>query len=509
MYVLLHQLLGFATQWTCSGTLTSALLVAGFLVCLGFFYKIIVSPYLSPLRKIPGPYVPSLLLGNIKELYTGNAIDPFVRWINTFGSGLLVYAELFGDRRVLIADAEATKQVLITKVKNYKKPKLYRLFDQVVGNGLLNLNGNEHLVQRKLCQGAFKLSVIKNVVPSLQNHAEELASLWSGKLLNHNETELSIGDDLHHLTLDVVTEFSCGYKCNALINPDQPESQAFEYLLKGFTPSLLRTFLPNVAYFLSDREYSKNLDMSNKLVKQIIQNKRAEISHLKDESKCSDLLSMMLFAECTVTGMKFSEEQLRDNIMTFMLAGHESTAATLIWTLYCLSEHQSVQTRVRDEMMSEIPKEGKAITFENLDNLTYMSCLIKETLRLYPAASMVFREAVHNDYINGYFIPAGTILNVNIGALHRNPKYWDNADEFNPDRFLDESKLHSCSFLPFLVGSRTCIGFKFALLEIKITLCTLLRHFKFSPVPGVTYKKCQMITVRPDPPMRLVAEIIS
>ncbi|XP_046563385.1 cytochrome P450 monooxygenase 169-like [Haliotis rubra] len=493
----------------------SSVLVYGIIFGLSYgFYKVILRPYLTPLRKIPGRPIGNIFLGNLREIFGGESIDVYVKWVKEMKTGMIRYNHILGQQRLLVAEADAMKHIMVTHSKNYVKPTfLFRLFTRVTGDGLISLNGEQHLTQRKLCLGAFKSSFLKNMIPAIQKHGEELVDFWAQKLTENEDTDLDVGDDMSRMTMDIISECGFGYNTEALHKPEQKGCRAFTDLLYGFKPNIMRVFFPWLNSHLpseENRKFARNLSVTNKMIHDVISNKQKALEECTDESKLSDLLSMLLLARDTESGEGLSRQQLRDHVMTFMLSGHETTATSMTWCLLKLSQCAEIQKRLCDEVTAILPPKGQPITIEHLEKMPYLACVVKETLRLYPAAPMTFRTAVNDDVLNGYFIPAGTIINIQVGALHRNPAYWTDPEEFKPERFMDDSKVHPYSWLPFVAGPRMCIGYKFALMEMKVILAILFREFdhKLSN-PDQIYKKRQRITMRPDPAPKLKAKVLN
>ncbi|XP_046581356.1 cytochrome P450 monooxygenase 169-like [Haliotis rubra] len=306
----------------------SSVLVYGIIFGLSYgFYKVILRPYLTPLRKIPGRPIGNIFLGNFREIFGGESIDVYVKWVKEMKSGMIRYNHILGQQRLMVAEADAMKHIMVTHSKNYVKSTfLFRLFTRVTGDGLISLNGEQHLTQRKLCLGAFKSSFLKNMIPAIQKHGEELVDFWAQKLTENEDTDLDVGDDMSRMTMDIISECGFGYNTEALHKPEQKGCRAFTDLLYGFKPSLMRVFLPWLNSHLpseENRKFARNLSVTNKMIHDVISNKQKALEECTDESKLTDLLSMLLLARDTESGEGLSRQQLRDHVMTFMLAGHE------------------------------------------------------------------------------------------------------------------------------------------------------------------------------------------
>lgn len=491
----------------------------GFTLLLSWlFSKMFIFPKLSPLNKIPGIPVSwkQLAFGHLPEIIRKEAIDPYIGWVKEMKTGIIRYRHILGNQRVMIADADAVKDVLVTHALHYPRPVfLFGFFNQVVGGtSLLTLEGHEHAVQRRLCSSAFTLSSVQALLPTFQKHVERLCDMWTTEIRSSTEgpTKLNIQTCLSKMTFDIISEAAFGYKSDSLTNPLEKSSAAFNFLL---TPSgssverLFRMLLPNIYNKLPsefNRKFQQSLDFLHSLIVTVIEEKREKMAADRTGKGSSmDLLEKLLLAKDVETGAGLSKTQIRDHVMTFMLAGHETTAANLMWILLSLAKDPYIQTKARQEVMSHLPDLGQPITYEDIEQMPYINCVVKEGLRLYPPAPVVLRQATkHMTLCDRFDIPKDTIINISIGALHRNPAYWgEDAEEFRPERFLDEERIPQQAYQPFISGPHMCIGYKFSLLEARLALALMLRHFEFSPLPDVTYRKRQMVTMRPDPPLCL------
>ncbi|MGA1614447.1 MAG: cytochrome P450, partial [Lutimaribacter sp.] len=215
-------------------------------------------------------------------------------------------------------------------------------------------------------------------------------------------------------------------------------------------------------------------------------------------------LDLLLSAEDPKTGRRMTTEEIRDNLLTFIVAGHETTALTLAWSFYLCAFAPDVQDRARAEAQSVL--QGRAATAKDLPNLPYIRQIIDEALRLYPPAGIISRTAQRHDTLCGRQVLPGDTVMVPIYALHRNHLLWENPDQFNPDRFAQRKSIDRYAYLPFGDGPRICIGASFALQEAVIILATLLSRFRFTPVPGRNPDPVMILTLRPQGGVWLMAE---
>jgi cytochrome P450 len=208
-----------------------------------------------------------------------------------------------------------------------------------------------------------------------------------------------------------------------------------------------------------------------------------------------DLLDMLLAAQDHKSGRAMTTAELRDNLLTFIVAGHETTAQTLAWALYLMGFDEGAQTRARHEAQSVL--DGRVAGAQDLEQLPFIRSIIDETLRLYPAGGMLSRTAMADDTLAGAAIKRGDTVMIPAYALGRHRDLWEEPDAFRPDRFADRKTIDRYAYLPFGDGPRICIGASFALQEAVIILATLLSRFKFTAVKGRTPDPKMLITLRP------------
>ncbi|MEL6888487.1 MAG: cytochrome P450 [Pseudomonadota bacterium] len=217
-----------------------------------------------------------------------------------------------------------------------------------------------------------------------------------------------------------------------------------------------------------------------------------------------DLLDLLLAGQDQETGQKMSTETLRNNLLTFIVAGHETTALSLAWSLYLMGFDPAAQDRARAEAQAALG--GRTATADDLPNLPFVRAIIDEALRLYPPAGMVSRTAMADDVLGDTEIRKGDTVMIPIYALHRSQLLWDDPDAFVPDRFLDRRAIQRFAYLPFGDGPRICIGASFALQEAVLVLATLLSRFRFHAVPGHAPDPVMILTLRPEGGVWLTAE---
>lgn len=433
-------------------------------------------------------------------------------WFQNLKSPISRHFWLFGEERVGIADADLAKQILINKSKIYTKGKEnYDILRHLLGNGLVLAEGIVHHKHRKLCNNFFKINSLKNVVSIFEKFSKDLIDVWLTEIhKTHHQTEnesfaeFSIEEELTNFTLDVIGKFAFNYDFNSIKHCNHEITENMRNIIGNFEITwgfIIFSLFPylNTSYAVN---YKKQIEKINNTIYSVIQKQREALKELSDEFQVTNLLASLLMAKDEETGDKMDDTQIRDEVMTFMLAGHETTGITLNWCLLEAARHPEMQQKIRDELNSVITH-GSSLSYDHLEKLIYTKCFIQETLRMYPAAPALGRQAVEDNYLHGYLIPKGTNVFIDINVIHKNPKYWDEPYEFRPERFFNTSAIYPYSYLPFMAGSRMCIGYKFAMMEMTTVLARLVSNFQFEMIPGVTYTRVQKLTLRPSPSLVL------
>lgn len=374
-------------------------------------------------------------------------------------------------RDILITNASG-----IRKDDEYTNPKtgLARFF----GTGLLTSEGEFWKRQRKLIAPAFHTQRVSAYADTMVRYAQELVNTWrDGELRN-------IASDMMNLTMNIIS-----YTLFSSTNQDDNQriGQAVEIIQKIFSDGgVLPVWFPTRARYRGKRA-ERDL---NHMVYRILAERRAD---LRDTG---DLLSMLLLTEGD-NGERMTDKEIRDEIVTLYLAGHETTANTLNWTFYLLSRHPEVEKRMHAELDTVLA--GRAPTLADLPHLRYTEQVIKESLRLYPPAWAFSREAIVDLNIGGYDVPAGSIIQIMPYFIHRNPHVWERPSEFDPDRFSEANihKIDKWAYIPFGGGQRICIGQSFAMLEAHLILVTIASRYQLRLKEGHIVKPFAAITLYP------------
>ncbi len=384
------------------------------------------------------------------------------------------YFDRFGDtfslkigrnKHVMLSrDNEVAQHILQKAHKNYQKSELQTKFiSKYLGNGLLTANGDFWLKQRRLIQPAFHKQKMNQLVDNMQQTIiAELENL-------PEEKPLDLFPLMNHLAFNVVAKSLFHIPLETKMNRLKTIiSEVQDFLIKE-----IRT--PYKAFwFRISGQIKKHQDLAletDAIIREII------VARTQSGEKQNDLLDMLLETRYEDTGEAMSTQQLIDEIKILFIAGHETTANALTFILHLLGNHPEIQQKVFKEQLV-IAAETEDLT-EQLQKMTYTNAVINEAMRLFPPAWITDRENIEDDTLLGYHIKKGTLIGVSFYELHRNPKYWENPETFDPERFLGERKKESYPyFYPFGAGPRMCIGMGFAMYEMGLALAYLIKKYE-------------------------------
>lgn len=390
----------------------------------------------------------------------------------------------------LITHPDGVEHVLKRNQKNYRKPDSFiRPVSLLAGRGLLTNEGESWLRQRRLAQSAFHRKRLAALAVLMARSAELTVQRWAERQVQEPAPVIDVLGEMTRLTLGIASQalFSIDYSDDAdRVGP--AVRIAFEYLnYQMNSPFALPVRIPTQR----NRRFLNARRTLDKLVYDLIRERKHTSEHR------GDLLSMLMDARDEETGEGMSDTQLRNEVLTLLIAGHETTSAALAWTWYLLALHPGAESRLHAELTSVVG--GRTPTAADLSTLPYTRMVFEEAFRLYPPAWGQPRQAVNEDRIGGYRIPAGALITLSQWVTHRHPDFWENADAFVPDRFAPERSAGRPAFayFPFGGGARGCIGSSFALMEAQIILATLAQHFRLELVPGYPVKRDPTFTLRP------------
>jgi cytochrome P450 len=382
---------------------------------------------------------------------------------------------------VLLNHPDLIKEVLVTKASFFKKGRGLQIAGQFLGNGLLTSEGETHKRQRRLMQPQFHLKQVSTFADLMSEHTERLISSWT-----HLE-DRNIHRDMTELALGIINKTMFGH---TMTEDVQKIGEIIESGSRSNYQQARRILsLPKFLTSKKDERLKQSRTYLDRIIYSMIENRR---NH-SDEHH--DLLSLLLEAK-DEDGSQMTDKEIRDQLITIYIAGHETTANTLTWTWFLLSQNKEAERKFWTELDEVL--EGRPPRFHDIPNLTYTNQIIQESMRLFPAAWVIGREAIETIDIGGKVISKGDTLLMSQYAMHRNPKYFENPDQFKPERFdLDFLKtIPSYAYFPFGGGPRVCIGNNFALMETAIVLAVIGQRFRMEVYDAKTVKPEALITLR-------------
>ncbi|GGW37466.1 hypothetical protein GCM10010381_22740 [Streptomyces xantholiticus] len=372
----------------------------------------------------------------------------------------------------LVTEPDAVSRVLKENSANYVRGTLYEQFRTVMGNGLLTTDGDDWKAHRRAVQPVFLRKAVAAIEPNVVRATNEMLDEWEVKACRGEPVDL-VTETLR-LTLVTLSRSLFGYD----IRPATPVlkdvvNNVIEVMFKhGSVAEMLPSWLPT----RRNRLISRDRRIFTRLVTEIRDNHAATGE--------GPLMELIEAATDPVTGARWSDEEIRDEMLTIYLAGHETTAVALLWTLVSIANHPGVADEMDEELAREL---GRATpTAQDVERLSYTNQVVDESLRMYPPIWIYPRDAVADDELAGFHIPAKSSVLLSPLASHRNPRYWKNPQAFDPHRF-DPDRVKErprMAYFPFGAGARMCIGNFMALLELRMIVAMIHQRFRLSLVPG-------------------------
>lgn len=431
----------------------------------------------TPQKIAPGP-PGHFLLGNLQE-FRRDVLGLVTQSAATYGD--IVRCRLGPQVVHLINHPDFIEQILQKRSANYdKETRSSAYIKSVTGDSLLTCNGEFWKRQRRMDQPAFHHCQIAGFATKMTDAAQRMLERWSGK------PSLDVASEMAHLTYSIVGETLFSFNTGE-------DAATVERAMRVILPHIFSRMgqlihLPLSVPTPANRRFHRALAAVDEVVYRIIrQHRKAEVS---GETK-NDLLSMLLRARDGETGTGLSDTQLRNETITFLLAGHETTANALTWIFYLISQNPEVEQTLLAEISAVL--DGQTPKLEDVSKLTFTKSVIQESMRLYPPIWIIERRVIAEDKIGGYTLPRGSSVVISPYALHRHPGFWDRPEVFDPSRF---PRGNPPAYLPFGLGPRFCIGNEFAMLEAQLITVMVLQKFQLRLVQGHPVEPQPDITLR-------------
>jgi cytochrome P450 len=402
---------------------------------------------------------------------------------------------VFGSSRLLVNEPAAIKRVLLDNAANYRKTEIVRrILEPGLGKGLITSEGETWRRHRRTMSPAFDLRSVASYASIITGAAQELLTTWRG--LGAGAC-VDVAPAMMQVTLNIISR--------TMFSSDSDHIVAIMERGAGRYQSEMR---PNIMDFLKFPAWLAGLPR-RRVAQRTLREFDEEIDRLiKSRSDGArgpnDLLARLMAARDGETGGGMSEQEVRDQVITIFMAGHETTANAMTWTWYLLSQHPAEEAKLHAELDSVL--NGRAPDSEDLSKLIYTRMVIDESLRLYPPAHIITREAMAEDFLAGRRVPKGTNVLIAPWVLHRHVKLWQDPGRFDPERFRPESmeSRPRFAYLPFGGGRRVCIGAAFATAEATLLLATIAQRFRLQLAAGHPVEAQALITLRARHGMKMV-----
>jgi len=400
-----------------------------------------------------------------------------------------------GKRWHMVMDPEAIRRMLLEQLDIYPKSLVTKnLLRPAIGDSLFIAEGAHWRWQRRAAAPVFSHRNVMNLGPVMTAAAERSCE----RIAAAGPRAIDMAEDMVRTTFDVIADvtfsgdgsFDAGAVHNAINDYIGEAGKISLFDILGFPD-----WVPRPGRIMSGGA----VNQMKRIADQAVEARRA-----RGPQGVPDLLDLLLDGEDPETERRMNTAELRDNLLTFIVAGHETTALSLGWALYLCAFDQQVQDRARTQAQEVL--QGRAATAGDIEHLPLIRQIIDEALRLYPPAGIISRTAMAEDTLCGREVQKGDTVMIPIYALHRNHLLWDDPDAFRPERFADRKAIPRYAFLPFGDGPRICIGASFAIQEAVIVLATLLSRFRFPPVAGRDPDPVMILTLRPEGGVWLEAE---
>ena len=412
---------------------------------------------------------------------TKNPLGVMMDWFQTYGD--MVHLQ-FGDTNhvYLLSNPDHIHEVLVEKADQFHKAVKYkdeqRGLARLLGNGLITSDGDYWRQQRKLMQPAFHARRIETYATIMVNYTQQMLDSW------RDGSTLDVAEAMMQLTLAIVARTILDTDLAGDAEQIAEAVSVFQNL--AFGVDIFPLWLPTPAHI---RQASVGKAMDQMVARLITERRTSAVDR-------GDLLSMLLMTTDEY-GNGMNDKQIRDEVVTLFLAGHETTANALNWTWYLLAQHPEVEATLHNELDAVL--QGNPPTLADLKRLPYTERVIKESMRLYPPVWSMSRQAIETVDIGGYRIAKGSEVNIITYATHHDARWWSDPERFRPERFSPENEREfpKLAYLPFSSGPRVCIGNSFAMVEAQLILATIAQRSRLTLTDGYKVQPEALITLRP------------
>jgi cytochrome P450 len=409
------------------------------------------------------------------------SLERLRRYFTEFGDVYRVFAPARGVYNYVINHPDDIKRVLLSNHRNYTKGEGMDRVKILLGNGIMTSEGDFWRRQRRMMQPSFHRRVIDQFSALIGEVNEKFAARWAEKAARGEAVDMS--DDTSELTLEIVLRSIFGTDLARL--EKQFGANPFEVVAKEQN---------------RDLKFAFRFRSLTKLVAELIERRRRE------PGEHFDFLSMLMATRDRETDQGMSDKELIDEVLTLIVAGHETTAAALTWAWYLISEHPQVQEQLQAE--ADRTSADQALSLGAAESLAFTHQVLQEALRLYPPGWLITRRTLEADELGGYPIAPRTDVFISPYLLHRHPAFWSEPEEFKPERFagIDAEERHRFSYIPFAVGPRHCIGENIAMFEMLVHVHAMSRRFRLTRAGSEPIELEAQINLRPRSHLMMTVE---
>jgi cytochrome P450 len=409
------------------------------------------------------------------------SLERLRRYFTEFGDVYRVFAPARGVYNYVINHPDDIKRVLLSNHRNYTKGEGMDRVKILLGNGIMTSEGDFWRRQRRMMQPSFHRRVIDQFSALIGEVNEKFAARWAEKAARGEAVDMS--DDTSELTLEIVLRSIFGTDLARL--EKQFGANPFEVVAKEQN---------------RDLKFAFRFRSLTKLVAELIERRRRE------PGEHFDFLSMLMATRDRETDQGMSDKELIDEVLTLIVAGHETTAAALTWAWYLISEHPQVQEQLQAE--ADRTSADQALSLGAAESLAFTHQVLQEALRLYPPGWLITRRTLEADELGGYPIAPRTDVFISPYLLHRHPAFWSEPEEFKPERFagIDAEERHRFSYIPFAVGPRHCIGENIAMFEMLVHVHAMSRRFRLTRADSEPIELEAQINLRPRSHLMMTVE---
>jgi len=410
----------------------------------------------------------------------------------------IIVERIFWRRMFIINEPNAIRRVVLDNADNYTKSEVgRRLLEPGLGRGLLTSEGETWRRHRRIMAPSFDPRSVNGYAPIMTDVTNELLAKWDAL---PEPRELDVAAAMMHLTLHIISRAMFSSDSDEIVDVVERGVNQYQTTVRPSLLDLLHVPLW-LARFLAPKPTEGIFDEFDAKVDRLL-----TMRGRAPDAEPKDLLARLIAARDNETGGGMTPQEVRDQVVTIFMAGHETTSQALSWTWYLLSQHPAVEAKLNDELGTVLG--GRTPRHEDIADLHYTRMVIEESMRLYPPAHTFGRQPIAADEILGHRIPVGAEVLIMPWLIHRKPSLWENPDRFDPERFAPErsASRQRFAYIPFGAGPRICIGAGFAMTEAVLILATIAQRYRLRLGPGHPVEPQGLITLRPRYGLRMTLE---